>query len=167
MTAASAFWLRSTSSRNRVRTRARRTAGVARQDGSAAVAAPTAASTSAVFANGTTRTTLPVAGLVTSPNRTLCVPVGRPLIHRGTDARADGADVGMVVLMVQRDCRVQKDPAYNARGLPPTAYCLLLSTSTLAASALAGRTTLTAAANRRLREAVVIQRLIADAVAVL
>src|SRR5262245_25034128 len=117
ITVASAFWLRSTSSRNRVRTRARRTGGVVRHVGNAAVAAATAASTSAVFANGTTRTTLPVAGLVTSPNRTLCVAVGRPLIQRGTEASADGADVGIVVLMF-KGLPGPKGPGLHGRTRP-------------------------------------------------
>ena len=163
ITAASAFWSRSTSSRNRVRMRARRTGGVARHVGNAAVAAATAASTSAALANGTTRTTLPVAGLVTSPNRTLCVAVGRPLIQRGTDESADGGDVEIVVLMIRK-----KTPGPKGRSPGPKGPGLLLAAACVAAaSALAGGTALTATTHRRLREPVVIQRLIADAVAVL
>ncbi len=69
--AASSFWCCSISSRKRVRMRARRSGGVARHSGNAAVAAFTAASISSAFANGTVRTTLPVEALVTLPLREL------------------------------------------------------------------------------------------------
>src|SRR5437764_1317014 len=64
--------------------RARRTGGVSRQAGNAAVAALTAASTSAAPASGTARMTCPVAGFVTSPKRPLLDATGCPLIHSGT-----------------------------------------------------------------------------------
>ena len=86
ITAAISRWWRSINSRNRVSTRARFSAGVARQAGNAAAAACTAASTSAALANGTVRTTSPVAALVTSPLRELRDAVARPLIHNGTAA---------------------------------------------------------------------------------
>ena len=64
--------------------RARRSGGVSRHAGNAAVAALTAASTSVALANGTVRITCPDAGFVTGPDR---VPVDAalwPLIHSGT-----------------------------------------------------------------------------------
>src|SRR5712672_2312973 len=79
------------SSRNLLRTRARRTGGVAAHAGNAADAALTAASTSAASANGTFRITWPVAGLVTSPERALADVAGRPLIHSGTRVMAGAA----------------------------------------------------------------------------
>ena len=64
---ARSFLCASISSRKRIRMRARRNGGAARHAGNAALAAATAASTSSALANGTWRSTSPVAGLVTSP----------------------------------------------------------------------------------------------------
>ncbi len=69
MTAARSPCRRSSRSRNRMRIRARRIGVVARHAGNARRALPTAASTSAALANGTVRTTSPVAELVTVPDR--------------------------------------------------------------------------------------------------
>src|ERR1700682_2292186 len=71
-------------SRKRIRMRARRSAGAARHDGNAVLAASTAASTSKASARGTWRTTSPVAGLVTSPYRVVCAATARPPIHSGS-----------------------------------------------------------------------------------
>ncbi len=64
---AKSFFCSSSKSRKRIRIRARRSAGAARQAGQASTAAATAAATSAAVARGTCRSTSPVAGLVTSP----------------------------------------------------------------------------------------------------
>ena len=72
MIAASSFRRVFMSSRKRIRIRARRNGGNARQAGNAAAAASTAAPTSAALARGTCRTTSPVAGLVISANRVDC-----------------------------------------------------------------------------------------------
>src|SRR5436190_6556339 len=82
-------------------TRARRTAGVALQAGNAAIAALTAASTSAASANGTARMTCPVAGFVTSPYRPLLLPAGCPLIQSGTRVA-----VGLATAEVDMDSSV-------------------------------------------------------------
>src|SRR5665213_1764338 len=91
MSVASSFWCFSISSRNLLRTRARRTGGVSRHAGNAATAALTAAFTSAAFANGTVRMTCPVAGFVTSPERELVDVVGWPLIQSGTRVDMDSS----------------------------------------------------------------------------
>ena len=60
---------RSSNSRNRNITRARRNGGCADHEGNAAAAASTALFTSAAEANGTRFVTQPVAGSKTSPKR--------------------------------------------------------------------------------------------------
>src|SRR5438270_76737 len=84
-------------SRNLLRMRALRTGGVALHAGNAAIAALTAASTSAALANGTVRITWPVEGLVTSPARLLVDVAARPLIHSGTrvPAGVDSVELDM------------------------------------------------------------------------
>src|SRR6185503_12536247 len=67
-----------------MRMRARRSDGVLFHAGKAALAACTAASMSASLQNGTRRTTSPVAGLVTSPERVLDAACLRPFTHSGT-----------------------------------------------------------------------------------
>src|SRR6185503_716656 len=67
-----------------MRMRARRSDGVLFHAGNAALAACTAASMSASLQNGTRRTTSPVAGLVTSPERVLDAACLRPFTHNGT-----------------------------------------------------------------------------------
>jgi len=74
----------SSRSRNRMRIRARRSGVVARQAGRAARALSTARSTSASLANGTVRTTRPVAALVTDPCRVPRDEVCCPLIQKDT-----------------------------------------------------------------------------------
>ena len=71
--------------------RARRSGGVARHAGNAAVAAFTAASISSAFANGTVRTTSPVEALVTLPLRELRDEVRCPSIQSGTLASSSAA----------------------------------------------------------------------------
>src|SRR5688572_1872328 len=65
-------------------TRALRSGGVSRHAGNAAFAAATAAPTSASLQNGTSRTTSPLAGLVTLPERVLEARTARPFTHSGT-----------------------------------------------------------------------------------
>src|SRR5208282_1274105 len=68
----------------RIRMRARRRAGAARQPGQASTAAATPAATSSAVAKGTWRSTSPVAGLVTSPSRVVRAGVARPPIQSGS-----------------------------------------------------------------------------------
>src|SRR5687767_13953889 len=93
-----------------MRIRARRSAGVARHAGNAAVAAATAASTSRASAYATSRATAPVEALVTSPCLALCDAALRPLIQCGTVANevetepAAGIDVLLQVWVAARCC---------------------------------------------------------------
>ena len=85
---ASVCWSCCSSWRKRCMTRARRSAGASRHPGYAACAAFTAASMSAALQNGTRLTTLPVAGLVTSPDRPESDATGLPPIQSGTVSAA-------------------------------------------------------------------------------
>src|SRR5258706_469274 len=80
---ASSFWFACRSCRNFCITRARRSGGVSRHSGNAAVAAFTAESTIAASANGTRFVTWPVAGLNASPWRPEGA-TGLPWIQSGT-----------------------------------------------------------------------------------
>src|SRR5438874_1725502 len=71
-----------------MRMRARRSGGVSRHAGNAAFAAATAASISASLQKGILRTTSPLAGLVTSPERALKAVLVRPFTHNGTVSMA-------------------------------------------------------------------------------
>src|SRR5437016_5832649 len=100
---ASVFWSRCSSWRNFCMTRARRSGGVSRHSGNAAVAALTAESTSEASAYTTRFVTWPVAGLNTSPWRTGGV-TGLPWIQTGTMSSFSSAG-----LFIDASCRGDND----------------------------------------------------------
>src|SRR5207253_4083942 len=147
MSAAISFWCCSISSRKRARMRARRNGVVARHAGKAATAAFSASSTSLASANGTVRTTSPVAALVTAPERVLCEGVFFPLIQSGTvtadvDTGAATAGVDMASSLEQEGEFIllqptrQRKQVYFRPMISRRVVCALAAVAALAAAGL-------------------------------